>query len=273
MRASLLGIVGCLVFLSFAGCNKSSQSGADLGTGTGGNGGSGGTGGGGGTGGSGGTSGGNDMSATAPACDFTTQMGCGPGQKCIPSLSGNQLVYVCVANGTVPEGQACTPSTANQNQLNDNCVAGTVCDNDGPSSANTCRKVCTADSSCTTASQKCGLVYTRQWGLCLPSCTELSSDCGAGNDCSVPFDDIASTQQMAVGFFVCKLTGTGGLYSNCNQDSDCASGMACDFNNGWCAQACDNTHACTQPPATDGGTTTVTCQSYTNLSNGGGFCM
>jgi len=49
--------------------------------------------------------------------------------------------------------------------------------------------------------------------------------------------------------------------------------MACDFNNGWCAQACDSTHACTQPPPTDGGTTTVSCQSYTNLSNGGGFCM
>ena len=269
MRTSLL-IVPCLLFISLAGCSKSGDSNADLGagpgTGTGGNGGSGGTGGSGG-------SGSNDMSAsTAPGCDFTTQTGCGTGEKCIPSVSGNQLVYICVPNGTVPEGQPCTPSNANGNELNDNCVAGTVCDNDGPNSANACRKVCTADSSCS-GTDKCGLLYTRQWGLCLPTCTEYGSECGANNDCSVPFDDIASTQQTAVGFFVCKLTGSGALYTGCNQDSDCAAGLACDYNNGWCAQACDDTHTCTQPPATDGGTTSVSCYGYTNLSNGGGFCM
>ena len=153
MRTPLVVLASCLVILSFHGCSKSGQSSGDLGAGTGGNGGAGGTGGSGGAGGSGG-SGGNDMSApTASGCDFTTQMGCGTGEKCIPSFGGNQLVYVCVPNGTVAEGQPCTPSTANNNDLNDNCVAGTVCDNDGPNSANTCRKVCTADTSCTTTGQ------------------------------------------------------------------------------------------------------------------------
>ncbi|HWE30635.1 MAG TPA: hypothetical protein VHB97_21660 [Polyangia bacterium] len=265
MRTALIILVPVLLFL---GCGKNGQSNSDLG-GTGGNGGSGGTGGSGGAG-----AAGSDMSAaTATGCDVAAQTGCGTGQKCIPSFSGNQLVGVCVVDGTVAEGQPCIPSTANNNDVNDNCVAGTICDNDGPGSTNVCRKVCTADSGCGAATQKCGLVYTRKWGLCLPSCTEFSAECGTGNDCSVPFDDIASTQQAPVGFFVCKKTGTGALYGTCNQDSDCSAGLACDYGNNWCAQACDNTHACTQPPATDGGTNSVSCQAYPNLSNGGGFCQ
>lgn len=214
-----------------------------------------------------------DMSAaTASGCDVAAQTGCGTGQKCIPAAMGNQLTGTCVANGTAAEGQPCTPAAGGGNTLNDNCVAGTICDNDGAGSVNLCRKVCTADGGCG-GNQKCGVVYTRKWGLCLSTCNEFSADCGANNDCSVPFDDISSTQQMSVGFFVCKKTGTGALYANCNQDSDCGSGLACDFGNNWCAQACDNTHACTQPPATDGGTVSVTCQAYSNLSNGGGFCQ
>ncbi len=227
--------------------------------------------------------GGSDMSAsaggstdmsgtTAPGCDVAMQTGCAAGQKCVPSFNGNMLGGTCVANGTVTEGQPCMPASGGGMVVNDNCVGGFICDNDGPHSANACRKICTADGGCGSG-QKCGVVFTRKWGLCLPTCNEFSADCGAGDDCSVPFDDIASTQQTSVGFFVCKKTGTGAVYTQCNQDSNCAAGLACDFGNNWCAQACDNTHACTQPPVTDGGTTSVTCQAYSNLPNGGGFCQ
>jgi hypothetical protein len=241
------------------------------GSGTGGNGqgGSSGTGGSGGGGaGTGGT--GGDM-AMIPSCDVAAQTGCMSGQKCVPSFGGGGGgggKGTCVANGTVAEGQPCMPATGSGKTINDNCVAGTICDNDGPGSTNVCRKVCTADMQCASGA-RCGVLITRKWGLCLPSCTPFGSDCPAGNDCSSSFDDISATQMSEVGFFVCKLTGATALWGTCKQDSDCAAGMFCDAQGNGCTPNCDATHACPQPP-TDMGM--LSCQPLVSQPNGAGYC-
>lgn len=216
-----------------------------------------------------------DLAGTTPTsmCDIAAQTGCAAGQKCIPDFSnGMSAQGACVPNGTAAEGAACTPNNSNMNQVNDNCLAGTICDNNGGSSVNLCRKICSGDAACTTAGQKCGVEYSRKWGVCMPSCALYGSDCPGGSDCSVPFDDVAATQMKSVGFFVCKKTGAGAVFSNCNNDTDCAVNLACDQNNNWCSPACDNTHACPMPPAVDGGPSSLTCAPYTNLPNGEGVC-
>jgi hypothetical protein len=229
--------------------------------------------GGGGSGGAGG-GGGSDMSAAA-TCDVVMQSGCGPGQKCIPAVDPNtgRVAGACVPNGTVAIGGACSTAGSTQTTFTDNCVAGAFCDNDGPNSTNTCRKVCSADSTCA-STEKCGIILTRRWGICLPTCTLGGTDCPASNDCSVPFDDIFSSNTMSLGFFVCKKTGTSPAFANCNADTDCGGGLFCNFGNtsNFCSPTCDSQHACPTPPAVDGGPTSLTCTAYTNLTNGQGYC-
>jgi hypothetical protein len=237
--------------------------------GTGGNGGSGGTGGGGGSGGTGGK--GSDMSAVMPMCDVPTQMGCPSGDKCVPSFGGGgggvKGTCVPVAPGSVGEGQPCTPGNSG-NTINDNCAGGLICDNDGPNSTNVCRKICSSDSGCATGN-RCGLLFTASYGVCLPTCTAFGAGCPAGNDCSVPFDDVAATQTSEVGFFVCKKTGTVAVWQQCQGDSDCAAGLACDRQAG-CFPACDTTHPCGNGPPGDGGV--LMCAPLVSQPNGAGYC-
>jgi hypothetical protein len=65
---------------------------------------------------------------------------------------------------------------------------------------------------------------TRASGACACRRAPNSAPSAAGNDCSVPFDDIASTQSTAVGFFVCKKTGTGALYAGATRTATAAPG-------------------------------------------------
>jgi hypothetical protein len=205
-----------------------------------------------------------------PSCDVAAQTGCMSGQKCVPTLGGGGGggggKGTCVANGTVAEGQPCTSMFGKT--VNDNCVAGTMCDNDGPGSTYVCRKVCTDDSGCTSGA-RCGIVLTRKWGLCLPTCTPFGSDCPAGNDCSSTFDDITATQTNEVGFFVCKLTGAAAEWAKCQKDSDCGAGLWCDARGNGCTPNCDATHACPAAP-TDMGT--ISCQPLASQPNGAGYC-
>ena len=214
---------------------------------------------------SGGSSG--DMSAVA-TCDVGAQTGCPAGDKCVPTFGGGTLTGGCVPNGTAMAGQPCTPGMSNT-MLNDNCVAGTMCDNSGPGSTYTCHTICTADSGCGSGG-RCGAIFNRaSYGLCYATCTLFGTGCPAGNDCSVPFLDIAATQASQVGFFVCKKTGTTAAFQSCQTDSDCAAGLACDQQAG-CFPLCDTTHACAQPPNADGGT--LSCQPLVSQPNGGGYC-
>jgi hypothetical protein len=262
--------ISFLLVLSVGGCGGSNKGGD-----------------GGATGGGSGTTGGTDMSAgtgtggngtpdggatastdMAMSCDVAAQTGCPTGQKCIPSgFKGG----TCVANGTITEGQPCTTDMTTQN---DNCQGGLICDNTG-GGASLCRKICTADSTCTTAGQLCER-YTSKFGACVPSCAPFGTDCAAGSDCGTAVDDISTSKTAATGFFVCKVTGTGAILSTCTADSDCAAGLECDPgtdpNSYWCQPNCDATHACPAAPTTDAGTGTIACQVFTNLPNSEGYC-
>lgn len=208
------------------------------------------------------------------ACDVVKQTGCMTGQKCVPSFdaSGN-IKSACVANGTGAEGASCMP-TSDQNLANDDCKGGLVCDaiSDLSPSGFSCRKFCTSDTDCTTSGQKCSS-FSDTYGVCLPTCTPFTSGaCPAGSDCSVAFNDVSTTSSTFTGFFVCKTTGAVALYAPCKDNFDCAADLECDFVNGWCSQNCDSTHMCTQPPATDGGATSVMCNVFSNAPNMEGFC-
>jgi hypothetical protein len=212
----------------------------------------------------------SDMSGSgltgAKTCSVVTQ-DCGSGQKCVAKVQGANMTVVgttCVANGTVTEGQPCMMVSAS-GLVNDNCVAGTVCDNSGGDSSLHCRKTCSTSTTCSSASLKCAAVYTNDWGLCIPSCTPFGNDCPAGNDCSTTFDAISATPNSGV--FACKTTGMGALFANCSSDTDCGANLACVGPH--CSPICDTAHQCAQPPGDAG---VLSCQSYVNLANGAGVC-
>jgi hypothetical protein len=252
------------------GCGGSNKGGTG-GNGSGGGGGSssgadmsvGGAGGGGGSSSDGGA--GPDMKM--PACSVPNQTGCPTGDKCVPGKGGG----TCVANGSVAEGQSCTVDmTTNQ----DNCLAGFICD-DTVGGTPLCRKVCTADSTCTTTGQSCA-GFTSKYGVCLPTCTPGGTDCATGTDCSTAVDDISTTQTTENGFFVCKLTGTGAEFTACQQDTDCAAGLECDSTGQqgiyWCLPNCNTATACPTAPGTDMGAVTLACNAFANQANGAGYC-
>jgi hypothetical protein len=211
-----------------------------------------------------------DMSGTSGgggACSVVKQ-DCGSGQKCVPKVQGAaQMVVgtVCVPNGTIAADQPCMMASMSGGVLNDNCVAGTICDNSGGDSSLHCRKSCDATNTCSGSSTGCAAVYTGAWGLCIPSCTPFGNDCPSGNDCSTTFDAVSTTANAGV--FACKMTGPGKLFASCSSDTDCGANLACIGPQ--CVPVCDNSHQCSQPPG-DGGM--LSCQSYMNLANGAGVC-
>jgi hypothetical protein len=210
-----------------------------------------------------------DMSASGgmPGMCSVVSQDCASGQKCVPKVQGvNQTVVGsgCVSTGTVAEGQPCTQNPQG-GLLNDNCVAGTVCDNTGGDSSLHCRKFCNATTACSSTSLKCAAVYTSVWGLCVPSCTPLGTDCPSGNDCSTTFDAVSSTANSGV--FTCKMTGAGQVNASCSADSDCAANLACVGPK--CLPVCDNAHQC---PGSSGDAGMLSCGSYANFPTGAGVC-
>ncbi len=223
-----------------------------------------------------------DLTTTAdfslpPTCDVVKQTGCAAMQKCIPSFNAaGKTSGLCVNNGTVAEGASCM-ATTEQDRDNDDCKAGLACDVLADLSGTTfaCRKYCNTDSDCTSGQKCAGFIINTDvsYGLCLPTCTPFTTGaCPGGSDCSVAFNDTATTSSSNVGFFVCKATGAAALYAPCMHNFDCGADLECDFNNGWCSQNCDSTHLCTQPPASDGGAASVTCNVFDNQPNMEGFC-
>src|SRR5579859_7595202 len=162
-----------------------------------------------------------DLSGLNTSCDLVKQ-DCPMGKKCVGSFDGMTWSGTCVNNGTVAAGAACMPST-NMMLLDDNCVAGYVCDNIFGSQSNTCRKICGQDTDCGSG-QRCGdfLFANAGWGWCATTCTPFSTtagNCPTNMDCAETVNDtVQPSTNTTTGFFLCKQTGTGGAYAVCNGD-------------------------------------------------------
>jgi hypothetical protein len=219
---------------------------------------------------------GNDLSVSMmidmapPGCDAVKQ-DCATGKKCVLNVAGSNVLAsgTCVPNGTVSEGKPCNQDSTVSNVLNDDCLAGLSCDNDGADGNYYCRKLCSSDTTCTTTGQKCaGIFDPNPVGLCLPVCTLFGTDCPAGSNCSVALS-LPGDGNSVNGYFVCKTPGTVAPFASCMSDTDCGADYVCDGTTNKCTPVCDATHACNQQPA-DGGA--LSCQPIPNLSNGQGIC-
>jgi hypothetical protein len=199
----------------------------------------------------------------AGECDLVRQTGCKAGDKCVPATpdaNSSMLFGACVANGSVPEGSQCV-SMLTEPITNDNCVAGTVCEN-ALSPTSHCRRLCAVDSTCP-GGQACASIYglNAPFGECLPTCTPFGTDCPSGSDCSLDFLDFGAPLGTSQ-FFVCKPTGSGALLSRCMHETDCSADLFCDslsIEGGRCVPHCDGAHPCPVPPA-QSGVTALSCQ-------------
>jgi hypothetical protein len=216
-------------------------------------------------------------------CDVPTQ-NCGAGMKCVAmaDTASQMLVGTCVTDGTVAAGGACTPQTGT-NVLNDNCRAGFVCDNLFGNFSNVCRKICSHNSDCG-AGQHCGdfLFAGAGWGWCAPTCTPFSSaagNCAAGMDCGETDDDAEQPDPNSeAGFFLCKVTGTGKVYSTCTKDPDCGANLWCgivDQTSGAaaCLPNCNDTTVCVSLPGDAGVTGMAMCHPLTGQPANAGYCI
>jgi hypothetical protein len=223
----------------------------------------------------------HDLSALNTMCDVAKQ-DCASGQKCVGMFDSSGAVNgTCVMNGTVAAGMACT-NQQSPDTLLDNCVAGFVCDNLFGNAASICRKVCSQDSDCASG-EKCGdfLFASAGWGWCGPSCTPFSTatgNCPSGQDCGETVDSVVQPDPNTEdGFFLCKLTGTGGPYATCMKDADCGVNLWCgiiDQTSGAaaCLPNCNATTDCIMPPV-DAGVSTATCHPLTSQPNQAGYCL
>jgi hypothetical protein len=209
-----------------------------------------------------------DLSATNPAdCDLVSQdCKVAPNTKCTivigdPTTSTPD-VHQCVAPaGTVGVGQMCTRN----NFGDDNCVTGTVCTLRGVATGQFfCRKWCHSDTDCDAGQQCSGRVSTTfpMDGMCMPTCAQFGSSCGAGETCAELSIGVGSTMQNIKLAYLCRSTGIGQQGDSCMQDSDCAADSLCVGSGmtGTCALLCDNgAHMCPVSANPDGG---LACNSF-----------
>ncbi len=229
---------------------------------------------------------GNDLSMT-PTGDLAGGQMCDPVQqnctnpadpKCGLVVTGTGMMRMvsgqCEPDGTVARDMMCM---LDQTTGMDNCVKGTRCTATGlpMGSSPVCRKFCGADSDCG-AGQSCR--SSLGFGVCIPSCTPFSNECGAGATCAAVQTDVASTMTKPVRFLSCRPTGTTALWDVCATSTDCGDNAVCARATGLCTPLCDVTHACPNEPnmtdggaGADGGTTPTTCMPN-GLPNGGGTC-
>lgn len=212
-------------------------------------------------------------------CDVPTQTGCASGQKCVAAQGGTMMnpmiVGKCVTAGTVTDGQPCMRG---MNGMPDNCASGLTCSRIGlPTGMTVCRKYCANDASCSSdPGQKCALLAggLANFGSCAPACTPFGTDCPTGMTCAAIEIESGSTMSNINAFLACRTAGAGAAYDACMRSSDCGANLFCDQQQGWCAPLCGTGHACTQPPAVDGGAATVSCMVFANAgSTGLGVCQ
>jgi hypothetical protein len=224
-----------------------------------------------------------DLTVIKNDCDVGAQ-DCGAGRKCVGQLIGSgpdeEVVGVCVADGTVDEGQPCTRQMSDDTYL-DNCKAGLICDALYGNFEQVCRRICTEHTDCE-ANEKCGdfTFLLPGWGWCAPTCTPYSTaagNCPANMDCGeTAYDVYPLDDTLEYGFFLCKQTGAGGLYATCDSDADCGSNLWCGVVSSTstaCIPNCDDNHDCVQPDADAGmGSFSVACHPLVGQPNNAGYC-
>jgi hypothetical protein len=210
--------------------------------------------------------------STAPSCDIIGQ-NCGVGEKCVDTFDseGNSTGAGCFIAGTVVDGGTCTVER-DSNVLLDDCRPGLVCSELGANGVPECRRICAKDGDC--KSGEACLADGSNWGECQPTCAPSTNNCPANNDCSGSADDVAADDNSEPGFFYCKPTGAGALFTYCSSDGDCGAGLWCGMTSlgaAYCLPNCDATHACPAAPSNLSELGTPHCAIYSN-QNGAGYC-
>ncbi len=213
-----------------------------------------------------------DLSAVNPGnCDLVTQdCKVAPDTRCTITIDPTGMgadTHDCVApKGTNKIGDPCTRT----NFGDDDCVAGTVCTLRGVATGQLfCRKWCHSDADCDPGQQCSGRVSQAfpMDGMCMPTCQEFGTSCGAGLTCAELSIGVGSTMQNIKLAFLCRSTGPGLQGDTCMQDSDCAADSLCVGSgmSGTCAALCDNgAHMCPMAANPDGG---LTCSTFIGASS------
>jgi hypothetical protein len=219
-----------------------------------------------------------DMAGGGAACNITSQNCSNTSMpRCTIQVTGagtmmQMSTLTCAADGTVARDAACTFDSSGL----DDCLKGTICSATGSATGTVCRKVCVADSDCGT--QKCarrggggGGGTTNNFGICVPTCTEFGSDCGAGT-CAASATSITSSTGNTVRFLTCRALGTGNPGDSCSRTMPCGANMLCIGAGGGaataqCSPLCDSaTHTCPVLSGVPDGGTQWTCQPVTGIS-------
>jgi hypothetical protein len=142
-------------------------------------------------------------------------------------------------SGTRAVGEPCQRQALGH----DDCTIGALCSTVAvPASAGSemvCRKLCITPEECS-APERCyrfSLAQPEIYGMCVPACQPLDTDCGAGRHCIFVLDAGRNI------FGMCDTHGTVPEGGQCNQPQQCESGMACVTDRG-CRQYCDATRPC-----------------------------
>jgi len=175
-----------------------------------------------------------------PECNFTTPgcPSCAP--KCSVVESGNEYATACVpVSGTRSVGETCEREALGR----DDCAPGNLCSSvalaGDATSTRVCRKLCTQAAQCT-APERCyqfSLNQPQVYGMCVPPCQPLDSDCGPGRHC------IFVRDAAEIVFAMCDSHGDLAEGALCNAPQECSKGMACALQNG-CRVYCDPAHPC-----------------------------
>jgi hypothetical protein len=148
--------------------------------------------------------------------------------------------------GCVPEtGTRAIGERCQRRELGyDDCSIGALCSTvavagDGEL---VCRKLCITPAECQ-APERCyrfSLGQPEIYGMCVPACQPLDSDCGTGRQCIFVLDAARDV------FGMCDTHGALPEGEACGKAQDCDRGMACVTDRG-CRQYCDAAHPCTAP--------------------------
>jgi hypothetical protein len=183
---------------------------------------------------------GSDVVVAPTACNLADPRCPSAASKCSVVQRSDGYVSECVPEyDTRGVGEPCERSAVGH----DECAAGSLCSRaaqlgDAPSTF-ACRTLCTRVEHCS-APERCyhfSLNQPEVYGVCVPECQPIGSECGPGRHC------IFVRDAARVVFGMCDDHGGLTEGSVCNSPYECAKGMACAFENG-CRVYCDPTHPC-----------------------------